>query len=230
MDEKEIYVKVKKDGPYLVYGSPPIECKTIETDENGVCIEYGDGKKFEVKSDPAALCRCGKTANAPFCDGSHLNCLDERDETADFKPIEEEAIIYKGKNLTLKDNEKYCALARFCDANGSIWNLIYAGDEASDNEVKRETFLCPSGRLVLYDNDGNLLEPEFEKSISVLEDTSLKISGPLWLRGGIRVESSDGRSYEIRNRQTLCRCGQSKNKPFCDCTHKHIKFKAQNQE
>ncbi|MFR1671934.1 MAG: CDGSH iron-sulfur domain-containing protein [Candidatus Gastranaerophilaceae bacterium] len=230
MDDREIYVKVKKDGPYLVYGKPPIDCKTIETDENGVCINYGEGQKFEVKSNPIALCRCGKTKNAPFCDGSHNNCLDERDECADFKPIEEEAIVYKGKNLTLKDNEKYCALARFCDANGSIWNLIYKGDEYSDNEVKRQTFLCPSGRLMLYDNKGNRLEPEFEKSISALEDTGLKISGPLWLKGGIRVESSDGKSYEIRNRQTLCRCGQSKNKPFCDCTHKHINFKAQSQE
>lgn len=228
MDDKEIYVKVKKDGPYLVYGNPPIEYQTIETDENGICINYGEGQKFEIKSDPVALCRCGQSNNAPFCDGSHVNCHDDRDESADFKPIEEEAIIYKGKNLTLKDNEKYCALARFCDANGSIWDLIYKGDEYSDNEAKREAFLCPSGRLILYDNDGNLLEPELEKSIAVLEDKGLKISGPLWLKGGIRVESSGGQSYEIRNRQTLCRCGQSKNKPFCDCTHKHIKFKAQN--
>ena len=50
--------------------------------------------------------------------------------------------------------------------------------------------------------------------------------GPIYVSGGIRVESFDGRGYEIRNRQTLCRCGGSKNKPFCDCSHFYIKFQA----
>jgi CDGSH-type Zn-finger protein len=38
----------------------------------------------------------------------------------------------------------------------------------------------------------------------------------LWVRGGIRVEAADGTSYEVRNRVTLCRCGASQNKEFCD--------------
>ncbi|WP_097651062.1 CDGSH iron-sulfur domain-containing protein [Candidatus Chloroploca asiatica] len=38
--------------------------------------------------------------------------------------------------------------------------------------------------------------------------------------GNILVERSDGQAVEIRNRMTLCRCGQSKNKPFCDGTHR----------
>ncbi|MCJ7713336.1 CDGSH iron-sulfur domain-containing protein, partial [Candidatus Bathyarchaeota archaeon] len=46
-----------------------------------------------------------------------------------------------------------------------------------------------------------------------------KVSGPIWVKGGVIVESSDGTSYEVRNRQTLCRCGKSENKPFCDGTH-----------
>ena len=40
--------------------------------------------------------------------------------------------------------------------------------------------------------------------------------GPLWVRGGIPVMSADGKPYAIRNRVTLCRCGKSGNKPFCD--------------
>ena len=40
----------------------------------------------------------------------------------------------------------------------------------------------------------------------------------------IRVESASGESYEIRNRQALCRCGASSNKPFCDGSHASIKF------
>jgi len=47
----------------------------------------------------------------------------------------------------------------------------------------------------------------------------------LWVRGGIPVTSANGFHYEVRNRVTLCRCGTSKNKPFCDGSHAAIKFK-----
>ena len=50
------------------------------------------------------------------------------------------------------------------------------------------------------------------------------MSGPIWVRGGITVESADGREYEVRNRVTLCRCGQSSNKPFCDGSHVECSF------
>ena len=57
-----------------------------------------------------------------------------------------------------------------------------------------------------------------------IEDPALGVSGPLLVRGGIRVQSASGESYEIRNRQTLCRCGASSNKPFCDGSHASMKF------
>ena len=79
---------------------------------------------------------------------------------------------------------------------------------------------CPSGRLVVYDNpSGEALEPEFEKSIVIIEYPPRDEHGPLWVRGGIPVEAADGQVYEIRNRMTLCRCGESCNKPFCDGSH-----------
>ena len=57
-----------------------------------------------------------------------------------------------------------------------------------------------------------------------------RISGPIRVKGGVRLESTDGKLYETRNRVTLCRCGKSKNKPFCDATHVSIKFKAKEKE
>jgi CDGSH-type Zn-finger protein len=45
------------------------------------------------------------------------------------------------------------------------------------------------------------------------------VSGPIWVRGGISVYSGQGMLYEVRNRVTLCRCGKSTNKPFCDSSH-----------
>jgi hypothetical protein len=66
-----------------------------------------------------------------------------------------------------------------------------------------------------------LLEPKFDQSISATKDNE-NVIGPLWVKGGIPVESCKGKKYEIRNRVTLCRCGQSKNKPFCDGFHNQI--------
>jgi CDGSH-type Zn-finger protein len=70
----------------------------------------------------------------------------------------------------------------------------------------------------------------FEPSIGVVEDPQIGVSGPLWVRGGIQVEAADGTPYEVRNRVTLCRCGASQNKPFCDGSHAAIGFTDENPE
>jgi Iron-binding zinc finger CDGSH type len=71
---------------------------------------------------------------------------------------------------------------------------------------------------------GQPLEPALPVSIGLIEDPVEGVSGPLWLRGGIPVTSADGFEYEVRQRVTLCRCGASKNKPFCDGSHVGVKF------
>ena len=89
----------------------------------------------------------------------------------------------------------------------------------------RQVNNCPAGRLVAWDKAmGRPIEHELPVSIGLVEDPEQQCSGPLWLRGGIQVVSADGFEHEVRNRVTLCRCGQSKNKPFCDGTHARIKF------
>ena len=108
---------------------------------------------------------------------------------------------------------------------GQIWNLVDQPDEASTALAIREGKLCPSGRLVAWDKETKVpFEEEYEPSIGVVQDPSEGVSGPLAVRGGIQVVATDGFAYERRNRQTLCRCGQSSNKPFCDGTHAAIGF------
>ena len=51
------------------------------------------------------------------------------------------------------------------------------------------------------------------------------IIGPLWVTGNIPIERSDGKPFEIRNRVTLCRCGESKLKPLCDGLHREMGIK-----
>ena len=79
--------------------------------------------------------------------------------------------------------------------------------------------LCPSGAMeYALEEGGDSVEPELPLSVAVVRD------GPLWVRGGIPIEGADGAEYETRNRVTLCRCGASANKPYCDGTHAEIGF------
>ena len=224
-NKKEIYIKVTKDGPYLVFGSPQIKQEFITPNEEGDSWKYTDGKSYKSKENPVALCRCGRSKTKPYCDKSHLSECFEGKETAPTEPILEKAREYKGVNYTLMDNERYCAFARFCDAFGQVWNFIQNGDALSDKVAIHEACACASGRLMLKDNrTGQFIEPDFKPSIGVLEDPAIECSGPLYVKGGIKVISEEGKTYEVRNRQTLCRCGCSCNKPFCDGTHAAIQF------
>jgi CDGSH-type Zn-finger protein len=51
--------------------------------------------------------------------------------------------------------------------------------------------------------------------------------GPLLVRGPFRLVDQDGREIE-RDREVvaLCRCGKSRMRPFCDGTHKLVRFRA----
>jgi CDGSH-type Zn-finger protein len=224
---KEIYIKIEKDGPYLLYGASMIAQKVILTDADGVSVKYGDGKVFEIKTDPTALCRCGRSSAAPFCDGSHAKePRFDGTETADKTPIMEQpsAEEIRGPALTLLDNQNYCAFARFCDRGGRIWNLVMSGEKTK--LATEEANLCPAGRLLMFTKDGKSLEIKDPQEADLIEDDGLRISGPLWIRGGIKVIGADGVAYEVRNKQTLCRCGASENKPFCNGAHASIRWKA----
>lgn len=223
---EKFYIKISEEGPYLVYGSPAIAQEIIHSNKDGDSWTYKKGATFKVDGEPCMLCRCGASSTKPFCDQSHFVADWDPTETAGFIPLLEEAEELEGPRLALTDNEKYCAYLRFCDACGRIWNLVQVAESDEDIElVKREAAHCVSGRLIVWDKQtGKPHEEKFIPSIGLIEDPALQISGPMWVKGGIRVESANGRSYEIRNRVTLCRCGQSTNKPFCDGSHASIKF------
>ncbi|MCL2439972.1 MAG: CDGSH iron-sulfur domain-containing protein [Alphaproteobacteria bacterium] len=222
------YIKITKDGPYMAFGIDNITEKIIVADNAGISVEYADGKTFKVKDAPVALCRCGRTKNPPFCDGSHLKAKWNGHETASFTPIMEQdsAEATRGATYDMLENINYCAFARFCDAKGRIWNLVQMGGRAAAEQALKEANLCPAGRFVMLDKSGNVVGDTLPPEISTIEDASVGISGPLWIKGNIRVESEGGKSYEIRMKQTLCRCGRSNNKPFCDGSHAGSHWKA----
>jgi CDGSH-type Zn-finger protein len=212
-------IKVSKDGPYIVTGGVPLTVNTIQLDDKGLPLEWKAGKHYPVEQT-YKLCRCGKSKTAPFCDGSHSGIGFDGTETASVKPFREEASVQEGPDLTLLDLPGLCLHAGFCDRMGGIWALTQYSDTPEARRIAIEQAgNCPSGRLVVLDNDGNELEPEYEPSIVLVEIPERGVSGPLWVRGRIPIESAEGVTYEVRNRISLCRCGRSANKPFCDGEH-----------
>ncbi len=222
-EEKKI--TIAKNGPYVVSGDIPLSVEVITNNKEGYSWDWKKGKTFKTESS-YALCRCGQSANKPFCDGTHKSINFNGKETAAKIPYNKQAERLDGPTLVLSDEENLCAFARFCDPEGKIWSLIEKTDDPKIRElVMREAMHCPSGRLTLHDKKtGKEIEDSLSPSIGVIEDPPLKCSGPLWIRGGITIESEDGTHYEKRNRVTLCRCGASSNKPFCNGSHASIKF------
>ena len=95
--------------------------------------------------------------------------------------------------------------------------------------MRHEAGHCPSGRLVAWDKRARSRRSSpssTPQSDSWRIRRKMGVSGPIWVRGGILVESTNGTPYEVRNRLTLCRCGASNDEPFCDGTHASVGFKA----
>jgi len=221
----DMKITVTQNGPYSVTGHIPLSKQVIQADSEGQSREWQKGQEFEVGTS-YNLCRCGQSSNKPFCDGTHTTIHFNGRERASRRPYLEQAQEYDGPEMLLTDVQTLCAFARFCDPDGQVWNLIEETDEPAKQEmVKHEADHCPGGRLVAWDRSTRQpYEPAFEPSLGLVEDPQLGVSGPIWVRGGIQVESADGTPYEIRNRVALCRCGGSANKPFCDGTHASIRF------
>lgn len=219
-------VVVSDDGPYLIYGRPPLAIQHIVTNDFGESWNFEEGEHFSTDIEPTPLCRCGASQKAPYCDGSHATHKWDSELTAHAEALLDNVDITVGEEILLTDNPKYCAFARFCDAGGGVWASVEASfDDNLRRMAIRQASLCPSGRMMIWSSeDDNPFERSYEPSLGLIEDDALKSSGPLWVRGGISIMRENGDSYEVRNRVTLCRCGESVNKPYCDGTHAAIQW------
>ncbi|MEI7942253.1 MAG: CDGSH iron-sulfur domain-containing protein [Candidatus Riflemargulisbacteria bacterium] len=210
-------IRIIKDGPYIVTGGIPLSEKVIVSKGNVNVFE--EGRLFPQQKE-YALCRCGNSKNAPYCDGTHQDIEFDGTETASKAKYLNRAELLEGPELDLLDDNR-CAYARFChQKHGNVWQLT----ERSNNETFKAEAIkaaseCPTGRLVAVDKDGKHIEPTHIPSIDIIQDPEENVSSGLFVKGYIPIESSDGETYELQNRVMLCRCGQSKNKPFCNADH-----------
>lgn len=199
-------IEIMEDGPFIVKGL-----------EN-----FYDSKGEELDAgDTVALCRCGFSSNKPFCDGTHKKKgFSGKRETE--KPIDREK-QYEGKEVTVRDNRLICSHAAECVNNlPSVFRPNerpwIVPDNAGAEEVVEVIKKCPSGALS-YKLDG-VLHRDFghKPGITVTKD------GPYAVTGGLILKIEEELQPPSKEHYVLCRCGASKNKPYCDGSHKDIGF------
>lgn len=200
-------IECKVNGPYLV--------------TNLEDLRGWNGDRIETQP-VMALCRCGGSANKPFCDGTHKKNGFSGDKLAARSDDKRES--YAAKGITIHDNRSICAHAGHCtDGLGSVfkyqsepWIDPAGGAVAAIIEAIRR---CPSGALS-YTLDGvEGGDPQREPAITVTKDGPHAVVGGAQLLGQPTAQGASTEHY------TLCRCGGSKNKPFCDGTHWSIGFR-----
>ncbi|MDQ1746707.1 MAG: hypothetical protein QOD07_970 [Frankiaceae bacterium] len=131
---------------------------------------------------------------------------------------------YRGAQVEVTFDADLCIHAAECvrglpgvfDRDRRPWILA---DNASDLDLIAVIERCPSGALQYQHSDGRTEKPAGTTTVTPVEN------GPLLLRGELKVRGVDG-TDEILPRAALCRCGESKNKPFCDNSHLESGFQA----
>ena len=215
-------IQITKDGPYSVDGEIPVsDVISIGSDEDEGVLNYEVKKAHEKTDANKFFCRCGHSKNKPYCDGTHAKVHFDGTETDNRIPYDDEAVLVEGPVFDALDNQKLCAVARFCDRGDGFWYAFEHAHRSGNEKYAEEVGCkCSSGRFTLVDKKtGKKLEPELEKEVYLVIDGPAECYGPIYAKGGIQIIGADGFEYDVRNRVTLCRCGESRNKPFCDGTH-----------
>ena len=202
-------IECAKNGPLLATGLPR--------------LERLDGTQFETKK-VTALCRCGKSAVKPFCDGAHSRTGFD-DAKGDGLPADEQ-VSYTGQGIMLHDNRRVCAHAGFCTERlPTVFRQKEEpwidADGASVEDIIALVRACPSGALS-YTIDG----VEHRDNEDAAQAVKVVPGGPYVVQGGVDLAGVEFGQGASREHFDLCRCGASKNKPFCDGAHWYENFDA----
>jgi len=200
----------------------PAAKPTITANENGPLIvrrlqrlRNSKGEALQTNA-VVALCRCGGSANKPFCDGSHKRVGFKSAHTADKSQDRTET--YTGKDVTILDNRFICAHIGAC-SDGLAEVFLYGKepwidpDGAPSEQVCEVIRRCPSGALAYA--LGGKTERDYDREPGI----TVSKNGPYYVVGGIELASDAWGKEASREHYALCRCGKSKRKPFCDGAH-----------
>ena len=217
-------IEVGKNGPYAVRGLPLSRAR-LDTGEEG----HGQAwvVRESIDTTPEAgddgtywLCRCGQSENKPFCDGHHRKVGFDGTMTASTETYRERAKVMPGDGVVVRDVRPLCEHAGFCTLRETnVWQMVGSSDPETIATMEGMIDHCPSGALTrAADASTPDQEPDLPLQVLVVDD------GPYLVTGGASL-TGDDTAFESRNRMTLCRCGTSTNKPFCDGKHVECGFR-----
>jgi CDGSH-type Zn-finger protein len=174
--------------------------------------------------DVTVLCRCGGSSKKPYCDGTH------RSNGFSSAKLDDRGIdrldSYAGKRITIHDNRSVCAHAGRCTDGlpktfrSDMEPFVDPNVDAVERIIETVN-RCPSGALS-YSIEALADDPQ--QVAPTAEPAILVTPGPYAVTGNIAIDQPMNRGASP-HRFTLCRCGGSKNKPYCDGTHWAIQFK-----
>lgn len=132
--------------------------------------------------------------------------------------------IVKGRDVTIRFDARRCVHSRNCVlGHPEVYVPNVKGewihpDAASAEVVMHTALACPSGAIRVARNDGSATSD----TVPQVNTVRLRENGPLAMEAELQINGV----AQPSPRATLCRCGQSKNKPFCDGAHAAAGFVA----
>jgi CDGSH-type Zn-finger protein/truncated hemoglobin YjbI len=179
-----------------------------------------------------ALCRCGKSASKPFCDGTHAEIGFTTDKARERVPDRRDT--YVGQQVTVFDNRGICQHSGYCtDRLAAVFRVgqepFVAPSGGRMDEIIRAVRDCPSGALSYAIDDREAREQvdrdgRRPPAIEVSKDGPYRVTGGLGLVDGLDADEPRNQGSSLEH-YALCRCGQSQNKPFCSGMHWHVDFR-----
>ncbi len=198
------------------------DAPVIETRENGPLIAKNvknfrlpDGAESEDKPI-RALCRCGRSNNKPYCDGSHN---DANFDSSPGDPQKHDHVSkYEGADVTVYYHKLLCSHAAECGRLASnVFNTKSSPwiqpENGTVEQISQVVSACPSGAL-------RMSKPDSDPQTISNDEVSVTVekNGPYWVRN-IPISTDYWAEGQSEKKYVLCRCGLSKNKPFCDGSH-----------
>ena len=132
---------------------------------------------------------------------------------------------YRSQRIVVSFDPERCIHARYCvrglpevfDPSERPW---LRPDQANPDRVAEVVMCCPTGALQFERTDGGAKESIPQENV-----IAVGVNGPLYVRGDIHIKGPLGETLLEDTRVALCRCGESRNKPLCDNTHKQTNFR-----
>ncbi|MCK8061703.1 MULTISPECIES: CDGSH iron-sulfur domain-containing protein [unclassified Fusibacter] len=205
-------ITATKNGPFKMTGLKKITRHT--------------GEVISIEQE-AYLCRCGGSSTKPFCDDTHKKNGFDGSPNPDY--LKNKVRAYEGEKIIIYDNRSVCSHRGYCTQEvPNVFKKSAPWIDPDGDTVEKIIDLCnkcPSGALsYAIVGKGRVQGDYLGEACLRISERRFGFDGPYDLTGAIAIDGQTLRTSESPFKATLCRCGYSKNMPFCSGEHIKIEF------